>query len=45
MNVLVTVASRHGATAEIGSAVADVLRARGHVVHEAAPEDVTDLDG
>jgi menaquinone-dependent protoporphyrinogen oxidase len=45
MNVLVTVASRHGATAEIGSAVADVLRADGHVVHEAAPEDVADVDG
>jgi len=45
MNVLVTVASRHGATAEIGSTIADVLRADGHVVDEAAPEDVTDVTG
>lgn len=43
MQILVTVASRHGATAEIGSAVADVLRADGHVVDEAAPADVTDV--
>jgi menaquinone-dependent protoporphyrinogen oxidase len=45
MQILVTVASRHGATAEIGSAVADVLRADGHVVDEAAPGDVTDVSG
>ncbi|GIG35164.1 flavodoxin domain-containing protein [Cellulomonas pakistanensis] len=44
MNVLVTVASRHGATAEIGSAVADVLRADGHVVDEVAPDEVADVD-
>lgn len=43
MQILVTVASRHGATAEIGSAVADVLRADGHVVDEVAPEQVDDV--
>lgn len=45
MQILVTVASRHGATAEIGSAIADVLRADGHAVDEAAPEEVVDLTG
>ncbi|GEL47527.1 hypothetical protein CHO01_26430 [Cellulomonas hominis] len=45
MQILVTVASRHGATAEIGSAIADVLRADGHTVDEAAPEEVVDLTG
>jgi menaquinone-dependent protoporphyrinogen oxidase len=45
MQVLVTVASRHGATAEIGSAVAEVLRADGHVVVEAPPEEVADVRG
>ena len=44
MQILVTVASRHGATAEIGTAVADVLRADGHVVDEVAPQDVTDVE-
>ena len=43
MQILVTVASRHGATAEIGSAIADALRADGHVVDELAPEDVVDV--
>lgn len=43
MQILVTVASRHGATAEIGSAVADVLRADGHVVDEVAPDQVADV--
>ncbi|WP_454049487.1 flavodoxin domain-containing protein [Cellulomonas sp. Marseille-Q8402] len=45
MQILVTVASRHGATAEIGSAIAGVLRAGGHVVDEAAPEQVADVTG
>ncbi|HEY0187798.1 MAG TPA: flavodoxin domain-containing protein [Cellulomonas sp.] len=45
MQILVTVASRHGATAEIGSAIGAVLAEAGHEVHEVAPEDVTDLSG
>lgn len=45
MQILVTVASRHGATAEIGSAIASVLRADGHTVHEAPPDEVTDVSG
>lgn len=44
MRVLVTVASRHGATAEIGSAIGRVLAEAGHQVREAAPEDVETLD-
>lgn len=44
MRVLVTVASRHGATAEIGSAVGRVLADAGHLVRECAPEDVESLD-
>lgn len=44
MRVLVTVASRHGATAEIGSAVGRVLADGGHLVRECAPEDVESLD-
>lgn len=43
MQILVTVASRHGATAEIGTAIADVLRAEGHFVDEVAPEQVADV--
>ena len=45
MNVLVTVASRHGATGEIGEVIAGVLRDAGLVVTTAAPEDVRSLDG
>jgi menaquinone-dependent protoporphyrinogen oxidase len=45
MHVLVTVASRHGSTGEIGSAVADVLREHGHEVEVRAPAEVTSLDG
>lgn len=44
MRVLVTVASRHGATAEIGSVIGRVLAESGHQVREAAPEDVETLD-
>ena len=40
MRILVTVASRHGATRELGSEVADVLRAAGHTVDETEPDDV-----
>lgn len=45
MRVLVAVASRHGATKEIGSSIAKVLAARGHDVVERAPEDVETLQG
>jgi menaquinone-dependent protoporphyrinogen oxidase len=44
MRILVTVASRHGATREIGTMVADVLRAAGHVVDEVEPEEVEAVD-
>ncbi|ROS31269.1 flavodoxin domain-containing protein [Cellulomonas sp. PhB150] len=43
--VLVAVASRHGATQEIGEAVAQVLRARGNAVDVRDVEDVTDVAG
>ncbi|WP_129339591.1 flavodoxin domain-containing protein [Cellulomonas endophytica] len=43
MKVLVTVASRHGATREMGEVVAEVLRTHGHVVDEVDPEDVEDV--
>lgn len=45
MKVLVSVASKHGATSEIAAAIATELSAAGHqpvVVH---PEDVHELDG
>ncbi len=45
MRVLVTVASRHGGTREIGQAVAQVLRDAGHEVTEADPDDVRGLEG
>jgi len=45
MKVLVTVASKHGATGEIGEVVADVLRDAGLDVETRAPERVDDLDG
>ncbi|QZN87099.1 flavodoxin domain-containing protein [Cellulomonas sp. C5510] len=45
MRVLVTVASRHGGTREIGQAVAQVLRDAGHQVTETDPDDVRALDG
>lgn len=40
MRVLVTVASRHGATKEMGDVVAEVLREAGHVVDVVEPDDV-----
>lgn len=40
MRVLVSVASRHGATAQMGEVVADALRAAGHTVDLTAPDDV-----
>ncbi|GIG19802.1 flavodoxin [Cellulomonas chitinilytica] len=40
MRVLVTVASRHGATREIGAEVAAVLRGAGHTVEEIDPDEV-----
>jgi menaquinone-dependent protoporphyrinogen oxidase len=45
MKVLVVVASRHGATWEIGEVVADALASRGNVVDQRAPEDVATIDG
>ncbi|MCL2850182.1 MAG: flavodoxin domain-containing protein [Micrococcales bacterium] len=45
MKVLLAVASRHGATWEIGARVADVLRGRDYGVDLVAPETVTGLDG
>ena len=44
MRVLVTVASRHGGTQEIGAVVADVLREAGHDVDEVEPGDVALID-
>ena len=45
MRILVVVASRHGATWEIGEVVADALASYGHLVDQRAPEDVDSLDG
>ena len=44
MNILVTVASKHGATEEIGAALAESLRASGISVETKAPDTVTTLD-
>ncbi|MBO0900080.1 flavodoxin [Cellulomonas sp. zg-ZUI222] len=44
MRVLVTVASRHGATREMGAEVAEQLRAAGHEVDEVEPDDVEHVD-
>jgi menaquinone-dependent protoporphyrinogen oxidase len=43
MKVLVTAASRHGATAELAAWIAQALRGRGLVVDEVPPADVHDL--
>ncbi|MBT0994831.1 flavodoxin [Cellulomonas sp. DKR-3] len=40
MRVLVSVASRHGATAQMGEVVADALREAGHTVDVVAPDEV-----
>ncbi|MCR6690309.1 flavodoxin domain-containing protein [Cellulomonas sp.] len=40
MRVLVSVASRHGSTSEIGEVVAQVLREAGHTVDVTPPDDV-----
>lgn len=45
MRVLVTVASRHGGTAEIGAVVARVLRDAGHEVTESEPDEVQQVAG
>jgi menaquinone-dependent protoporphyrinogen oxidase len=45
MRILVTVASRHGGTREIGAAVAGRLALAGHEVEQAEPEDVTSVTG
>jgi len=43
MRVLVTVASRHGGTREIGAEVTEVLREAGHDVVEAEPDEVASV--
>lgn len=45
MRILVVVASRHGATWEIGEVIADALASRGNLVDLRAPEDVDAVDG
>ncbi|HEY0119038.1 MAG TPA: flavodoxin domain-containing protein [Cellulomonas sp.] len=44
MRVLVSVASRHGGTLEMGSTVAEVLREAGHEVDEVVPDDVEHVE-
>ena len=43
MNILVTVASKHGSTAEIATAIAGTLREEGHDVEVLAPLAVRDV--
>jgi menaquinone-dependent protoporphyrinogen oxidase len=45
MNILVAVASKHGATGEIGEIVAGVLRDAGLTAETRRPQDVMSLDG
>lgn len=44
MRILVTAASKHGATAEIAEAVARNLRSLGHAVEVVPPQDVASLE-
>jgi menaquinone-dependent protoporphyrinogen oxidase len=44
MRVLVTTASKHGATAEIGARIGSVLHERGHDVEVLCPSDVRDVE-
>ena len=43
MRVLVSTASKHGSTAEIGARIGGVIEARGHRVDVLRPEDVDDV--
>jgi menaquinone-dependent protoporphyrinogen oxidase len=45
MRVLVSTASKHGATADIGRTIADVMTGEGIDARVSAPEDVVGLDG
>jgi menaquinone-dependent protoporphyrinogen oxidase len=45
MKILVSAASRHGATAEIAEAIAATIRESGLEVDALPPEEVTDVDG
>ncbi len=44
MRVLVSVASRHGGTSDMGDTIADTLRAAGHEVTELIPDDVEHVE-
>ncbi|HET8776215.1 MAG TPA: flavodoxin domain-containing protein [Candidatus Limnocylindria bacterium] len=44
MKTLVTVASKHGATGEMGEVIAGILRDAGLAVQSRSPADVTSLD-
>jgi len=44
MKVLVTAASKHGATAEIGARIGSVLHERGHEVEVRRPSEVRDVE-
>lgn len=45
MNVLITTASKHGSTQEIGTRIGSVLGAWGHHVEMQQPSEVGDVDG
>jgi len=44
MNVLLTVASRHGSATEVGQQIAQTLVAGGYTVDMRPPDEVTDID-